>query len=391
MRSVRSAAAMAALVAVFPLAAHGESAAQSAANAWGGEPPGRVTVEILDQPGLAAQASDEAANVIVGRTFPDGTFRWTREGGAERISETFSTHTDVSRNAAVVAGAVHWIDESGRPKQRAAVWGHDGDPQLLGPAYEVGSQATGVSFSGRFVVGYGSERTRRISVPFIWSSSSGFEELPLPSPPPGFGEHPGAQPYAVSEDGRTVVGAVWDALDGEDFVRPRGVMWVDRSPHALEDADGVALGTALACNADCSAVVGGATIDPPTAHTRQAFRWTRREGARYLETLAQEPGGPGRGSYVGLDVTADGRTVVGIYQYHDFVSFRLVLEGVIWDEEGRARAFRDCLRSLGSHALDGWQTVVPTHVSGDGARVVGWGMDAAWVPRSFVATFHGRC
>jgi uncharacterized membrane protein len=348
----------------------------------------RVTVEVLEQPGLLAQDSDGASKVIVGQSVPDGTFRWTRAGGAERISDTFSTRTSVSNSGASIAGAILASDDLGNLQQRAALWTTADGWQPIGPVYKFGSQATSVSSNGRFVIGYGGDGTR-LSVPFIWSTSFGAVELPLPAAPPGFLEHPGAEPRAVSANGNTVVGLMWHVLAGEFFLRPRGVRWVNGSPQLLEDDGGVALGAALACNSDCSVIAGGATISPASDNSHKAYRWTHADGARYLGVLAHEP--QASGSYVALDVTEDGRKVVGIYQYLDEEQLQLVFEGVLWNENGVARGFRECLRSLGSRALDDWLSIALTDISNDGTRIVGWGRDRRGTYRSFIARFGEQC
>jgi probable HAF family extracellular repeat protein len=216
--------------------------------------------------------------------------------------------------------------------------------------------------------------------------------------------------YAISPDGRYIVGQGYNAATGRDeaFLLDtqgigveEGLIWLGTLGGSVSVAHGV--------SADGSVVVGGAE---DAEGQLRAFRWTAARGMQDLGTL-------GGDSSRALGVSADGSVVVGwaenaAGQYRAFrwtaaagmqdlgtlggdrsVAYGVsadgsVVVGGVEDVEGQRRAFRwtaaggmQDLGTLGGDSSWAWG------VSADGSVVVGWAENAAGQDRAFRWTAAG--
>ena len=167
-----------------------------------------------------------------------------------------------------------------------------------------------------------------------------------------------SEAHGVSADGSVVVGAAYNASNGD-----RAFRW---TPSGGMDDLGTLGGNfseARGVSADGSVVVGSA--QNASAQNR-AFRWTPSGGMQDLGTL----GGDRSWAY---DVSADGSVVVGWAQ----------------NASGRSRAFRwtpsGGMQDLGTLGGDS----AARSVSADGRVVVGWAFNASGWERAFRWTPSG--
>lgn len=113
--------------------------------------------------------------------------------------------------------------------------------------------------------------------------------------------------YAVSNDGRVVVGSLADA-DGQ----PNAFRWEDGTSETLGRLPGYRRSFATSTNRDGSVIVG--LSDRPLSFGIpgfSAFRWTRSEGLRDLNLVYSNLLTDGSLLYAALDITPDGRYIVG--------------------------------------------------------------------------------
>jgi probable HAF family extracellular repeat protein len=129
---------------------------------------------------------------------------------------------------------------------------------------------------------------------------------------------------------------------------------------------------ATGVSADGSVVVGSSKYAAGT-NSFHAFRWTAAGGMVGLGFL------PGGGLSLARGVSADGSVVVGD---SDSASGT---EAVIWDGAHGMRSLRDVLIAQGDD-LTGWTLSVAVDISADGRTIVGWGANPsgqteAWLAR----------
>jgi probable HAF family extracellular repeat protein len=226
------------------------------------------------------------------------------------------------------------------------------------------SGAWGVSADGSVVVGRtlnaaGQERA------FRWTAARGIEDLNITYAHLLTDGSVLWAAYAVSPDGRYIVGWGYNAatgreeaflLDTQGIGVEEGLVWLGTLGGGWSMAHGV--------SADGSVVVGRAQ---DTAGQRCAFRWTEARGMQDLGTL-------GGDSSWAFGVSADGSVVVGVAENAAGLSraFR-------WTE---ARGMQD-LGTLGGDSSWAWG------VSADGSVVVGVAENAAGQTRAFRWTAAG--
>jgi len=267
------------------------------------------------------------------------------------------------------------------PGMRAFLWTQSsGMVGLTDPTLYPFSRATGVSYDGSVVVGFGTA-THGSSGIFRWTASTGvvgvgFGGLAWDISNDGttivgettgggfrwttsgeFDSSLGRQARAVSGDGSVVVGSTGFDYTGTAF------QWTESG--GLQLLSGV---IAMGVSPDGNAVVGyrltGATGFQP-------FLWTPTGG---LKGLGHLPGGTGA---VAHDVSADGRVVVG------FETPAYSTEAFIWDESHGMRSIRQVLTSSGLN-LGYWRLTDAYGISDDGNVIVGaasnpYGEIQAWI------------
>ncbi len=271
------------------------------------------------------------------------------------------------------------------------------------PGGSSGSVAHGVSADGSVIVGESAWARGRQA--FRWTASGGMVGLGcLPN-----GSNSGA--YAVSGDGRTVVGYSdcapgFQAIQAFRWTKDRGMLGIRPLPNGHN-------GGALALNHDGSVIVGNSG--------NQAFRWTEAGGVVGLgflpdgcrESLAFGTSGDGwvvvgqscrfrfesktafrwtaTGGMISLGklpdgftgsvakgVSGDGSIVVGIMQRSSPTD-----EAFIWESVNGMQSLQSMLTKNYKLLLTGWKLMWATGISADGRTIIGNGQhngrDEAWV------------
>lgn len=157
----------------------------------------------------------------------------------------------------------------------------------------------------------------------------------------------------VSADGKIIVG--WQ--DNQDWYR-QGAFWENGNQTLLNDSQGIAVGEALAVSSDGKWIVGEYADYRP-------WIWSKTTG---MQIIDHPDAGPLLRGYA-ADVSEDGKVVIGTYQsYHpDYMT-----QGFIWTPETGRVVLNDYLASLGVD-ITGYNLYYPIALSNDGKYVMGRG------------------
>lgn len=314
---------------------------------------------------------------------------FTRIADLERVSA-------VAADGAWVAGITTW---PGTSDVTAVRWSAGTGAELLGLMWgSRRSQAFAISGDGQIVVGQvgsgnngfrwtpsGLEalafRPRGISVdgnitvgerhePFLafyWTPSTGIQHVPV-----NIGNRSGA--YAVSADGRVVVGSVWGV---DPIVDLRPYRWDRSEPTAtvLPPVPSASTeGFAYSVSPD-GAILGGGTLGSP----QRAWVWTAEHGYLILPAAAQT------NDCRVLGINHDGTMLVG------YCTVTASARGVIWTGLGPQGPYQ------AHHAASFFTErglVLPNNttigaveaITGDGRVIVGWG----WIGTGWLDGFRAE-
>jgi probable HAF family extracellular repeat protein len=174
---------------------------------------------------------------------------------------------------------------------------------------------------------------------------------------------------AVSDDGLTVVGALWVGAmteSGGKFWSHEATRWTAaEGTTRIGKLPGHEQSYALDVSADGSVVVGFSGS--------HLFRWTEGGGMVDLGSIAT--GWPD----LRINTSADGSIIVGNW------SFESGIEPFIWDEAHGIRSLHDVLAGLGVNA-GGWDLESVTGISADGRTFFGYGLDPAGNASGWIVT-----
>jgi uncharacterized membrane protein len=348
--------------------------------------------------GALPQSISDDGRVVVGIQLADdaeqalGTFRWVSGAGKAVIGPFFGGRPTVSADGGTVGGAVStdrvepafWTAISGwQPLSQTGLIpglpGWDSTPSAI--------SANGKRLAGGTTpppVDWGWVRAFSFN-PDTWTdrwADYGWAELPL------MRKASVATATAISNDGLVQAGM------NNDFNGAfRAVRWTDGRIEELLDANGRRLGgESVACNADCSVIVGGGG---GSSAVRPILAWRVRTGgnapACYFQPM--DPTLEALRHYA-YDTSENGNVVVGAYYFNvpdpESGWIRNVAKGFLWLGDARGGTLVDVqeyLALLGQKALSGWTDVVPTAVSADGRHLIGWGADATGVVRGWRVDF----
>lgn len=264
-------------------------------------------------------------------------------------------------------------------------WRDDSGWQAIDGAFLAISVPVGISEDGSHVVGYGLRDVLDPHFqPWVWSEDGGQRLLPVPV------DRPSGEAWAISSDGRIVAGHVYyEENSGVNWpVTWRfACRWVDGVLEPLLDAEGWPLGQAVACNSDCSVIVGGGyggdSLDRPAVG--RAWYWTEATGGVYLD-VASLPAGA-RAPHHAMAVSEDGRVIVGTYTMHVPGPLGTIIQHskpFLWHAD---TGMHDLTTLMAEHGIvfggDGWE-LVPSAITPDGKRIVLNGMDPEPAVRSGV-------
>jgi uncharacterized membrane protein len=196
-----------------------------------------------------------------------------------------------------------------------------------------------------------------------------------------------SEAVGVSRDGRFAVGYEEEQypIAGSCVLVRRAVRWplgvVGGGPLVL-DPDSPFATVARAASADGSVVVGEQTftliVNNQVRTFSEMFRWTAQTGVVGLGSLT----GTGSSANTGmaLDVSADGRIVVGVSGG----------QAAIWDQAHGLRSMSQALADAGI-STSTWQLLSADAISGDGRVIVGYGFNPERRYEAWRAQLPARC
>ena len=236
---------------------------------------------------------------------------WTREAGMVGIGDLpggdhSSSLACVSRDGTIMGGVAS--DELGGV---AVLWTHADGFLVLGELDGGGYQASalGITPDGQRVVGrsqtVGGEGN--IDEAYLWTPEQGMVGLGDLT-----GRNLGSKGYDISADGKVIVGkAVNNDLNKEAYrwTEEGGMVGLGDLPGSRFQSE------AQACNADGSVIVGnGIGLDDDGRVQQKAFIWTQEHGMRPLVDVLETDYKIDTKGWIlqnALDISADGRTIVG--------------------------------------------------------------------------------
>ena len=297
---------------------------------------------------IPTSMSDDASIVVGIGIYGVPNLYYTEAGGALIIGDgCFNGLPAISGDGTTVLGC--HVDVNGNGN--AAKWLGGTSWQDLGS--EAGAVPCGTSLSSP----HGLNQNGSLGVGLLWRAqechaNAGYwdftNDLPATVLPMLF-EGPATRANAVNADGSVIVG--WqDQLDGERTA----AKWVNGVEELILTASGSFNGEAMAVSADGNSIVGGSY----GYLNRQAWIWQPNTGV--------QPIGPtDLGSLTALDVSDDGKIVVGFSSNSAFVWWK-------------GKGFHDLITFLKSRGVvvpDGWRLIAASLISADGNTIYGWGLN----------------
>lgn len=314
---------------------------------------------------IAADGTVVGSNIVAGNVL-----RWQPGQNAEDLGGHTMTVENIlpliDKSGRTIVAANYFDDNDGDPAQ----WMGGTDWERLPGLVLDSSRPYGMSFDGSRVVGGGDSPVGGGTyTPWIWDAVNGQVVLGLPDGVAG------GQAWAVSNDGVIAAGLI--APDPSDPCTVVGARWVNGAPEYLSDADGNSLGQAVACNEDCSVIVGYAG-----AASNQAWRWTQSGGAEYLGELSNAAP---NSTYVAIGVSANAHLIVGSYFAFDPVLGN-VNRPFLWTP---ADHLQDLVAWLAFNGIDygaDFHDLVANSVTPDGRKILLNGLDENDAHRSAIIT-----
>jgi uncharacterized membrane protein len=300
---------------------------------------------------LPTSISDDGSIVVGVGTFGTPNLYYTEAGGAVVIGDGCpSGLPGISGDGTTIVGC--HVDAQG--KWNAAKW-------LGGTSWDdLGTIAGGVScdlfLSGAY--GINQDGTLAVGLMYLpqlcrasagtWDVRSGDASL-LPNM---FGtDKTYSRANAVNADGTVIVG--WqDQLTGERTA----AKWVNGVEELILTEDGSLNGEAQAVSADGNAIVGGNYA----YGGHFAWIWTPATGVQPIGTDSRE-------SFTALDVSDDGKTVIGFTSHN---------RPFIWRQGKGTFYMLNFLRSRGAVIPDGFRMTTNSVISANGNIIYGWGFNA---------------
>ncbi|MGH8041208.1 MAG: hypothetical protein ACREPN_04090 [Rudaea sp.] len=220
---------------------------------------------------------------------------------------------------------------------------------------------TGVSHNFNYAIGYGRNGPKDGDSPWVRATNGLQQLLPLTT------AIPGGYPYAVSDDGNTVVGVSLRFVNTYPY--PVAIRWNNGGqPSIMQNPAGQELAAAAACNADCSIVYGAGLYnrDPNNPQTLEAW-YSKNDGTfDYMGTLSDAL------DYGVGGTTPNGSIVVGVYDADPPTSnypAATVSRAFIWTEATGIVSVRSLTSELGI-GDDDWDEILAESISPDGLKIL---------------------
>ncbi len=308
---------------------------------------------------LPTSMSDDASIVVGTGPFGAPNLYYTEASGASIIGDGCSNGLpSISGDGTTVLGC--HVDSHRERKRREMARRN----KLAGSWFGSRAVPCGTSLSGP----YGVNQDGSLGVGLLWRAqvchaNAGTWDLVNGGPAtvlPTIFTGPATRANAVNADGSVIVG--WqDQLTGERTA----AKWVNTVPELITNDDGSLNGEAHAVSADGKTIVGenyGYTGGGSPA-------WMWREG-KGVSPIGVSIYGTNKGNFTALDVSDDGKIVVGFIR-----KGQLLERAFVW-RSGKGASYLDTLLSNGGAVVPpGWTLNVASLISADGKTIYGWGFN----------------
>jgi hypothetical protein len=220
---------------------------------------------------------------------------------------------------------------------------------------------TGVSSNFKYAVGYGRNGPNDPDSTWVRAIDGVQQLLPLTT------AIPGGYPYAVSNDGNTVVGITLRFVNG--WPNPVAIRWDNGGPPVImQNSAGQELAVAGVCDANCSIVygVGLYNHDPNNPQSLEAWYSKNNGGFDYLGALSDAL------DYSVQSTTPDGSLVAGLYDaYPPSVNYpaATVSRAFIWTQATGIVSVRSLTSEIGI-GDDDWDQILAESISPDGLKIL---------------------
>ncbi len=307
----------------------------------------------LQTPSMQITKISGNGEYAVGAISSAAGFRWTARTGAEELITELDAATGIN-NFGTIAGAVPENGGAGNGGRDLGAYAPvDAAPVLLDRTLQTNATGYDIADDGTVVGLSFEDGFAGAAVAFVWTPADGMTALPVNRPDTY------SRANAISSDGRVIAG--WN--DQENGGRT-AVVWQDRVPFDLVDADGNGIGEADGVSSNGLYVVGSDYFDADTL-TSSAWIWSADGGVR-----------PVPGMTFAFGVTNDGKTVIGSTGFFDDPP----RAAMIWREGIGTMTAADFLAEQAITIPDGWDSGLSggfTGISADGRLLGGWSFGPA--------------
>ena len=320
-------------------------------------PPNFVPTGVLEM--IPTSMSDDATIIVGVGIFGAPNLYYTEAGGASVIGDGCASGlTAISGDGRTVLGCN--VDAQGN--ENAAKW--LGGTSWLDLGSEAGAMPCGTLLSGA----WGVNQDGSLGVGLLWRAqvchaNAGTWDLINGGPAtvlPSIITGPATRANAVNADGTVIVG--WqDQATGER----NAAKWVNGVPEFITNSDGSFNGEAQGVSADGKFIVGGNY--KYTGFNAPAWLWQEGKG---VSPIGVSTHGANKGNFTALDVSDDGKVVVGFVQKGQFKE-----KAFIWRSNSGAAYLDQFLSNHGVTIPPGWTLSVASIISPDGHIIYGWGIN----------------
>lgn len=360
----------------------------------------------LGESNFVQSVSDDGAVAVGVRVLYDGTpgeqgvTRWTAGGGTQVIGGTTEGFPGVSADGGVIAATLAGVDEANVTEAafwtQAGGWKRISDFPLIPAMPGWATRANAISANGERLAGvtvpppidFGNIRAFSFN-PDTWDdrwADYGWQELPRIRKG-SFGEA-----TAISDDGLIQAGISTTGTSSAFHA----VVWTDGRIRQLYDGTGKALGgESVACNRDCSVIVGGGGGN---SMFQPVLAWRHVTDGRGVASVChfnpETTADTTALRYYARATSGSGNIVAGTYYYDEVPPgggwARNVAKGFLWIGDANGGTMHELtayLAGLGVAPFQDWLNVNITGMSDDGRYLVGWGDDARGVTRGWHIDF----
>lgn len=306
-----------------------------------------VTFTPLQTPDATISKISGNGAYAVSSIFQTAAVRWNAATGVEEVIPAMNDALGIN-NAGTISGSVPENGGSGNGGRDLGAFAAVGSaPVLLTDPLDTNSDGYDISDDGTVVGLSFEDNFAGTAVAFAWTAADGMTALPVNRP------QNYSRANAISADGHVIVG--WN--DQDDGGRT-AVIWQDRVPFDVVDADGNMVGEATGISNNGQFVVGSGYTDSDGNYG--SWRWDAKNGVQMIA---------GMGFVFG--VSNDGKTAVGANGFFDDPP----RAAMIWREGIGAMPLTAYLAEQGVTIPEGWDPDLAGGfgaISGDGTVMGGW-------------------